>query len=273
MTNDAEKLNEVFSDAFLVMQRAFQNIHNLLSVVVVGLRSQPPVMPRPIHLDPQMETRLTDVQKMGLQTPEAEMAMADMNAKTYLLNAINTLDAASLVFAHSILDDLTIQYCQISITAAPEDWQNEVADTKLSLAEFRSKPTEETIRDLPNSYMNSVRRLSLPKRVELLCQKCKPRKLQIAAFTVGEKPFRLDMDRLRVLDKRRHTVVHELNLWEMQDSTDDDLEYMKTVGKYLSVMVGLRYNLRVDVSRLRNTIAKQDEPLLKLVMGLNDSGV
>lgn len=57
-----------------------------------------------------------------------------------LASARSAIDAASLVFAHSVLDDCAWSYLSVCSLAKPADWEPIIAEKKASFAEFSGEP-------------------------------------------------------------------------------------------------------------------------------------
>lgn len=87
----------------------------------------------------------------------------------------NSVDAASIVFAHSILDYCVNACCRISATVAPGDWELRVSRRKLALGECKDLGYSELLRTKVNEYIEEqTRRTSLVARIDLLNEKCQP---------------------------------------------------------------------------------------------------
>ena len=102
-----------------------------------------------------------------------------------------SLDAASLVFAHSILDAALHDCLRLSALAVPEDWMQFVGKRNVALNEIGKKSSAEHLQEAIVGELDRLERESLLKKVDRLFQLCKPKK-QIY-LTNG---FRFDRDRL-----------------------------------------------------------------------------
>ena len=148
-----------------------------------------------------------------------------------------SLDAASLVFAHSILDAALHDCLRISALAAPEDWMQFVGKRNVALNEIGKKSSAEHLREAIAGELDRLERESLLKKVDRLFQLCKPKK-QIY-LTNG---FRFDRDRLKELDNLRHAIVHAPE-YELQFSRLlEDLDFLRKSGLHIAVMIADTYN-------------------------------
>ena len=65
----------------------------------------------------------------------------------------NAVDAASLVFAHSILDYCVNECCRISAAACIGDWEADVEKRKVEVAQIRGSDYTTIIRQLVDAYV------------------------------------------------------------------------------------------------------------------------
>lgn len=148
-----------------------------------------------------------------------------------------SLDAASLVFAHSILDAALHDCLRISALAAPEDWMQFVGKRNVALNEIGKKSNTEHLREAIAGELDRLERESLLKKVDRLFQLCKPKKH--IYLTNG---FRFDRDRLKELDNLRHAIVHAPE-YELQFSRLlEDLDFLRKSGLHIAVMIAETYN-------------------------------
>jgi hypothetical protein len=92
-------------------------------------------------------------------------------------NARAAIDAASLVFAQSVLDDCAWSYLKVCSLACPADWEPIIAEKKASFAEYYGKPHEARRDEVIGEKIAQIEReLSLPKKVDLLFRLCTPPK-------------------------------------------------------------------------------------------------
>jgi hypothetical protein len=161
--------------------------------------------------------------------------------ETAISNARRAVDAASLVFAQSMLDDSAWSYCRVCALIAPQDWEPFVEAKKVDFRTL-SKQSAEAIRgELIQATLSQLERDSLLKKVEMLFRLCNPPK----GFAPIEN-YSFDHARLDAIDNRRHSIIHADGLRNQLGNVDDDLTYVIKTGNYLMGLVNQKYGVRVD---------------------------
>jgi hypothetical protein len=113
------------------------------------------------------EATWDDVTKGLVQTGMTESAIT---------NARTAIDAASLVFAHSVLDDCAWSYLRTCAVANPTDWEPIIAKKAITFADYRGKSPEAIRDEMIQEKLEHLERGSLLNKVDLLFQLCKPPK-------------------------------------------------------------------------------------------------
>jgi hypothetical protein len=156
----------------------------------------------------------------------------------------NAVDAASLVFAHSILDYCVSECCRISATVGIEDWESDVGSRKIGVAEIKGSDYATLLRQMVDAYVEEQgRRASLVKRIDLLNQKCQP----IPPFEYDELPYTYDRDRIGRIDLSRQDIVHRTAFNMALASIEDDLNYLDATTAYVMRLVNYKYRLPIDL--------------------------
>ena len=96
-------------------------------------------------------------------------------AKGTIKSARVAINAASLVFAQSVLDNCALSYLQVCALANPGDWDPFFADKKVAYSSV-GKPAEEIREMLIADKLERLEWDSLLNKVDLLFQLCKPPK-------------------------------------------------------------------------------------------------
>jgi hypothetical protein len=149
-----------------------------------------------------------------------------------------TLDAASLVFAHSILDAAMFDCLRICALSAPKDWLAVLGEKKVGIAVVAAKPFTDLLGEAIDAELTRLERLSLLTKIDRLFQHCQPKKQ--VYLTNG---FRFDRDRLLALDNMRHEIVHAPGKPQAFESLHQDLEFMRSCGTHIFVMLHERFDL------------------------------
>lgn len=180
---------------------------------------------------------------------QAPRLMTDHAVTTYR----QTLDAASLVFTHSILDAAMLDCLRICALLAPSEWLVTLKDKKVGIAEAASRPFAELLGEAISTELTRLERQSLIAKIDRLFQLCKPNKQSF--LTNG---FRFNRDRLLKLDELRHEVVHVPGKPQPFVSLHQDLGFMQNCGMHIFAMLNERFSLQfsgeeiVEVLRATN---------------------
>lgn len=161
--------------------------------------------------------------------------------KQAIENAQAPIDAASLVFAHSVVDDSAWSYCEVTALAAPEDWEPYVENKKLDLKQIREQKYEDLLREAVKRRLEQLRNESLLQKADLLHMICKP-----PAKFAPINNYAYDRKRLQRIDENRHQIVHGNRLGGAVPTIEADLEYIGKTANYFMSLVNQRYGIRLD---------------------------
>ena len=174
--------------------------------------------------------------------------------ETTMSNAHRAIDAASLVFAQSMLDDCALSYCRVCALISPEDWETFFEAKKIKFSSVRSESFQTIRNELVKAKLDQLARESLLSKVDILFILCRPPK-DFAPM----RNYVFDRQRLEVLDTKRHQIIHGNGLMYALENLDEDLTFIQKTGQYLMGLLQQRYGLRVDpnkiVSRTADTTA------------------
>jgi hypothetical protein len=181
-----------------------------------------------------------DVVMQGLADKVPQLMLQNMSA-TFR----SSVDSASLVFAHSILDHSALQYLRITALVAPDDWLPQIENRKVEIKTLRSVSSEDIIREKLQEYFAQLERESLLKKLDLLHAKCNP---TTAAQRVQDYAY--DRDRIEQLDNLRHQIIHGERRNPLLPNGDQDILYLQHTSIYLMSMVSERYGVKWDKETL-----------------------
>ena len=131
-----------------------------------------------------------------------EKFAAEITRRT-IADAQASIDAASIVFTHSVVDATALDYCRVTALVAPRDWESSVDQRQVKLTDFRGKDYDQVLRQKLDEFFEQLERESLLKKTDLLFAKCQPPK---DWAPIGHYQF--DRERLQKLDEVRHEIVH-----------------------------------------------------------------
>lgn len=188
-----------------------------------------------------------------------EQGYFDQMAKAITEQSVITfesaLDAASLIFAHSVLDGAAFDWCRVCVLASPEDFMPYVDQKKLTVAEVRAAPLSELKNKVIDAYLGALERESLLKKLDIVFALCRP-----SPDFVGVTGYRFDRDRLAGLDNLRHDYVHRGGLGGRLPRGDDDVYFLWQTSNYLLRLVLRRYAIRLDPDAMAASAANPGLP-------------
>jgi hypothetical protein len=154
----------------------------------------------------------------------------------------SALDAASLIFAHSVLDSAALEWCRVCALVQPNDFMPYVAQKTVSVSEMEGAASfEDILHSVVNRHLRDLEKESLIKKLDSLFALCRP-----PSNFVCIENYRYDRDRIVSLDKLRHDYVHRGGLGGRLPRGDDDLWFLWNTTNFLLPLVNHRYGIRLD---------------------------
>ena len=153
-----------------------------------------------------------------------------------------TVDAASLVFAHSILEELAMDAIRVALAVAPADFHPRVANKTAKLTEFLTRGIDAVVTEKLHEWLEQVGRESLLRKVDLLYELTRPP----TGFRPLLNDYVYERARLETFDAARHKVVHELAPPAIQGAIlDGEIAYLGDTSRSFVALLHQRYGLRV----------------------------
>lgn len=161
----------------------------------------------------------------------AATTMAD-NQVSFYLNAVST---AALIFSHSVLDAAVTDFCRVIAEEAPERWDSSLDGKTAKFEQVRSLNVETIRRQLLDSFLDQLDREPLPRRIERLIGICKP-----PGETLNSEGYTFDAERIRLIDDRRHRLVHSGATAPSLEEVRGEVEYLEaTTFRLMSCLFGI----------------------------------
>ncbi len=242
--SQAEKL---FTETFLSCNSRFAVISSFRRISELGLPAatldiydQYLQFADELFNDPQHDSLFIDKQK-AFETLGGVEALGSKMAQDQITNYKASVDAASLIFAHSVIDNAVLNYCSCSALAAPDDWEKFIEKKKVSIEEIKGLTANEILNNKVNEYIDSLDRESLLYKADRLFQVCQPP----AKFSPIHN-YSYDRERILQLDEMRHEIVHGSSSVPMLPSGDDDIWFLHQTSNYYMSLINFKYKLKID---------------------------
>jgi antitoxin HicB len=199
------------------------------------------------HATPQLalEHQRALFERFGTRQQLFERGLLDIIPKATKVYAAATfqsaLDAASLIFAHSVLDSAAFDWCRVCAVARPDDLIRYIDQRRVPLSELRETSFEQLRARELTQYLEALERESLLKKMDIIFAACRP-----SPKFVGVRKYHYDRNRIATLDNLRHDYVHGSALGKSLPQGEDDLKYLQDTTTFLFTLVHRRYKLQLD---------------------------
>lgn len=240
----AEKL---FTETFTSCNSRFAVISSFRRISELGLPSatseiynQNVQFSGELFNDPQYDDLFID-KKEAIEKLGSIEALGLQMAKDEIFKYTASVDAASLVFAHSIIDNAVINYCRCSAIESPEDWEKFVEKKKISIEDLKGLSKDQIIFQKVTEYIDSLDRESLLSKADKLFQICQPP----TEFSPINN-YKYDRERIISLDQMRHDIVHKSSSVPRLPTGNADIWFLQQTANYYMALVNYKYKLKID---------------------------
>lgn len=165
------------------------------------------------------------------------------------------IDAASLVFAHTILDTAAHEFCRIVFLVSPRHLAFLVKRKQVTLEDVEASSYDELLAVKVGGYLSGLEKESLLCKLDVLHKLCQPD----TGFE-SVPGYRYDRGRIEGLDTLRHDLVHGRDVLRPLPHGDDDLEYLKNTTTYAFAMINHRFGVLLSPDYLKQVL-KPGSPL------------
>jgi len=245
--------NRIFSELIGNHIRLWGLITNFQATIKIGitksygdLESQFSETIRQLAVDPVFSIVFSELDKEG-KTPDI---LAAETAEISLMNAKLSVNTASIVFGHGVLDSVLYDLCCLSTNADPESWDIFLTKKQVDFLDAKTKPPSELRTNLIQKYLENLER-------EAIIVKCN-RLLAICSPPPNYQPmqsYRYDEEYIKKINKLRQDIVHGVKITQKIDDVDEMLEYMKKTGFYFIVLIKQKHNLMLIPEAFRNAFS------------------
>jgi hypothetical protein len=245
---------QIFERGFMGLLTNFTSIGSFRKVVARGIPAAAP------ELHKESLAFLTKILRSALgeryfDNPEQilqenrHVDFAKETTRMVVETGTNAMDAASIVFAHAILDGILHDFCTACAVVAPTDWLPFIGQRKISLLNAANESLLDLIGEALVETLNQLERDSLLKKADRLYALCQP-----PADYQGVLDYTYDRDRLDQLDKLRHGIVHRVQIKEPIANCEEQVTYLHLTGWHFMSLPNYKYDLRIPRLAIR-TIA------------------
>lgn len=254
MTEAEKLLNETFA-RWLYTQSVVSNFRSTLKEVASSasehLHARMTDLSRSLFEDPMWKGLLVDIETGEPARPKPAVDYAELGkiaARGIFETTYASLDAAVLVFYHSLLDGLVYDCCRVTALHAPEDWEQDLKSKQVQLLDAKSKSYNQLFQVKLDEHLKKLERDPLLTKSDRLHARCNP--------PSGWSPmvgYAYDEERVRCFDHQRIEIIHgkalgkPLTLFQL---SDDNVDYVLRTGFYFLLLINLKYGLWFDRAAL-----------------------
>jgi len=189
--------------------------------------------------NPQFEKLFIDREAFRASVPKDKFI--GITVEQSLGTSINSLNAATILFAHSMVDGAAFDYCRVTALHAPQDWESDILNKQVPVSVVRGASFEQICAAKLEEVLEDLEMKSLREKINRLHARCQPPK--------GWSPmtgYAFDLERIIRIDKLRQDIVHGEALGQTIANADDEFDYMNRTCSYFMGLVNLKYNLKID---------------------------
>lgn len=211
--------NAVFANRDLILQRnlTFVENHVIGEGLITGGRSA---------IEKEGMTAKNIAEKLTIKSLEDD--------KSYI-------NAASIVFAHSVFDVTVNNYLEVASLMNPKEWLDVIARQDVKLSEVLESSIEEILKSKLSQCVKEISKKSLPNRIDILLRHCPPKK-----DNGPIKDYKYDRDIVEEFDKKRHNIVHALKSDSPKKTDDELLSYIIDTANFLGICVAQKFSWKFD---------------------------
>lgn len=240
----------LFAQTFLGINSRFAIVSSLRKVANLGalavtsqVYAKTTAFAYQLFHDPQCESIFLD-KNAALGAMGGVEGMGKKLANNQLSNFKVAVDAASLVFAHSIVDSAALDFLRITAAHSHAAWLPSIENKTVAISSLNDRSYDDVVRDAVKLYIDSLERQSLLVKVDRLFSVCRP-----APNFEPMDDYKFDRERLARLDSMRHDIVHGSGPVTAMENCDDDVWYLQKTAFYFMGLVNMRYDTRIDTTQ------------------------
>lgn len=245
-----DNLTELMSKMFGWYNNAWITIEDFREVTRFGVEKskQNIVFARYNMIDDVLNSKDFDnifVDKEYFRTNASKFAIGI--ADRTIANAKASVEAATIIFIHTMLDTMMTDLCRVTMYKYPERWDDELNKMEITFKHVRNNSVDNIRMELIKNAMKQVERSSMLDRMNFLYRRCKLGNREI----MGD--YKFDREQIKIFDKMRHNIVHgQLPVADVDEKLTNLLFYLKKTGYHFMFMVLLAYEIKMDSTMMFN---------------------
>lgn len=168
--------------------------------------------------------------------------------------AQKNINAASIVFAHGVIEEFAYGYLTITSWMKPESWEYLIENKKVEIKSLKNKPYKEICGEKIDKLIKSeISRKSLIHKMDLLHKIAPPK----TDFILPPESFLYDRKRIIKLDDIRQKIVHG-NDWDIASiNFVTECDYWLRLNAYLAALVCGNTGLKLITSVAAKHVFRQ----------------
>jgi hypothetical protein len=173
-------------------------------------------------------------------------SIANGLAAQSLARAELLLDSASIVFAHSVMEEALVAYLESGSLAKPDVWAADLASKKLSYSEVSTKEIEVLTAELTADHLQQIERRSLVEKARIFMARFPPP----AREPNETSSYVYDEVNLEFLDRQRTAIVHGEGLAGPEADWDARMFYLLRTVTWWIACLNETTGLRIDPTKV-----------------------
>lgn len=187
---------------------------------------------------------------LGVESAVAEKmggwhGISQIMVSSQKVSAQMVLDAACLVFAHSVFDAALLECCRAAAIARPADWEQFVKKREFAISALKEQGYESILQSAIDIELRRLDRESALAKVDRLLSLCRPGREILTSPILKSGVHGFSRERLTEIDQARHDIVHGKGPRQLEN-LDDDITYLEATAFRMMSAVMHHYEVRPD---------------------------
>ena len=246
---DWPKATEIFSRTFSDLYENANKIRTFLEIGVKGI----PFAAEEVHKKDLITARkmyhyFKQSSEKG-KKPRGYKKHTFENTVKKAQAAKQSLEAAGLIFAHSMLDTALSGLCRAAALNNPLEWKSFIANKEIKLSDYLEGNCYDFVQKAFEKMLATFDFRSIDEKSNILFKICKPEKIDL-----GPAQFKFSKHKLKNFDRLRHDIVHPTSSEVFIKGVDEWVTFAYNTSMYFIDMVHVSKKLYVDEKQMLSFI-------------------